>query len=187
MVQISTAEFAKGGAIMYQGEPCIIIDLSHKYLARGSAHYKVKLRNLKTGRVNEVTFKSGEKVNQAEIGVSELQYLYNDGNAYYFMHPVTFEQVELERAGVGDFAKYIKEGEAYQVYMFEDKPIAMRPPAKVKLKVVESSAGAKGNTATAATKTVTLETGVKVNVPLFIKEGDSLIINTDSGEYVSRG
>jgi len=187
MVQISTADFSKGVAIIYQGEPCIIIGLSHKYLARGSAHYKIKLRNLKTGRVSEVTFKSGEKVEAADIGVRELAYLYNDGDTFYFMHPTTFEQVELDSVGVGDFGKYIKEGEAYQVYMLEDKPVAMKPPAKVKLKVVESSAGAKGNTATAATKTVTLETGYKLNVPLFVKEGDTLVINTDSGEYVSRG
>lgn len=186
MVMISTADFKKGAAIIFKGEPCLIEDFTFVSPGKGSAFYRTKLRNLKDGQVSSFTFKSGEKVEEAEVGVRELQYLYNDRDKYYFMNPKTFEQMELEAGGVGDFKDFIKGGEVYQIYVWEGKPVSLRPPPKVELKVVEAGPGAKGDTATAATKVVTLETGHKVNVPLFIKENDKVVVNTETGEYVSR-
>jgi len=187
MAMISTTNFTKGMAIMFRSEPHIIVDITFVSPGKGSAFYRTKLRNLKDGRVHNFTFKSGEKIEEAEVGVRELQYLYNDGEIYFFMNPTTFEQMEMESGGVGDFSRFIKDGETYQVYLWGEKPMAVRPPAKVKLKVVEADPGARGNTATAANKTVTLETGYKLSVPLFVNEGDVIIVNPDTGEYVARG
>lgn len=186
MSLISTSEFHKGIAIIFRGEPYIITECTFVNPGKGSAFTRTKLKNLKSGRVLEFTFKSGEKVEEAPIEIREMQYLYNDNKSYYFMNPKNFEQLSLDESAIGDFKKYIKEGEIYQLYIMEEKAVALKPPLKVKLKVIEAEQGIKGNTVSGATKTITLETGAKVNVPLFIKENDIIAINPETGEYTER-
>lgn len=186
MTLISTSDFHKGIAIIFKGEPHIITECTFVNPGKGSAFTRTKLKNLKNSRVLEFTFKSGEKVEEAPIEIREMQYLYNDNKNYYFMNPKSFDQITLDKSTIGDFKKYIKEGEIYQLYIMEERAVALKPPLKIKLKVTEAEQGIKGNTVSGATKTVTLETGAKVNVPLFIKEGDIIAINPETGEYAER-
>lgn len=183
---ITTADIHKGLTIIYRDEPHIITSYTFVNPGKGSAFARTKLKNLKTGKVINFTFKSGEKLEEAPVEVKELQYLYNDGRDYYFMDQRSFEQMNLDQDMIGDFRKFIKEGEVYQLYTMEGKAVALRTPSKIRLKVTEAEEGAKGNTVSGPTKTVTIETGYKVTVPLFIKTGDIIAINPDNGEYVSR-
>lgn len=186
MALISTSDFHKGVAIIFKGEPHIITECTFVNPGKGSAFTRTKLKNLIDGKVIEFTFKSGEKVEEAPVEIREMQYLYNDTQNYYFMNPKNFEQISLPASMIGDFKKFIKEGEVYQLYIMNEKALSFKPPLKVKLKVTEAGAGIKGNTVTGATKSVTTETGYKINVPLFIKEGDVIVINPETGEYVER-
>ena len=171
---------------MFRDAPHIVVEKTFVSPGKGSAFYRTKLKNIKSGSVLEFTFKSGEKLEEAPVEVQELQYLYQEGDLLSFMNPRTYEQFSLPRDMVGGLLPLMKEGETYQVYVFDQKAIAIRPPLKVFLKVAHSEAGAKGNTVTGATKEVELETGYKVLVPLFIKEGDTVSVNVDSGQYVER-
>jgi elongation factor P len=154
--------------------------------SKGSAFYRTKLKNIKNGSVLEFTFKSGEKLEEAPVEVKEYQYSYLDGEELYFIDPRTYEQVTLKKDIVDDFFPLMKEGDSYQLYILDGQPISLRPPLKVRLKVVKADPGSKGNTVTGATKEIELETGYKVLVPLFIKEGDTVSINVDSGQYTER-
>jgi len=186
MSTISTADLKKGLAIMFRGTPHIVVDKTFVSPGKGSAFYRTKLKNLKTGNVIEFTFKSGEKLEEAPVEVKELQYLYQNGSELIFINPQTYEQLTLSRDMAGSFLPLMKEGEIYQVYVLEGQAVALRPPLKVRLKVTRSEPGARGNTVTGATKEVEVETGYKVQVPLFIKEGDTISINVESGQYVER-
>jgi len=186
MSVISTSDFHKGVSIIFRGEPHIITECTFVNPGKGSAFTRTKLKNFKTGRVIEFTFKSGEKVEEAPIEIREMQYLYNDGQNFYFMNPRNFDQVSLSQEMVGDFKQFIKDGEIYQLYTMDEKPVALKVPLKVKLKVIEADEAVKGNTVTGATKTVTLETGYKINVPLFIKKNDLIAVNPETGQYVER-
>jgi len=183
---ILTSDLKKGLCIMFRDAPHIVVEKTFVSPGKGSAFYRTKLKNIKSGSVLEFTFKSGEKLEEAPVEVQELQYLYQEGDLLSFMNPRTYEQFSLPRDMVGGLLPLMKEGETYQVYVFDQKAIAIRPPLKVFLKVAHSEAGAKGNTVTGATKEVELETGYKVLVPLFIKEGDTVSVNVDSGQYVER-
>jgi len=171
---------------MFRDTPHIVVEKTFVSPGKGSAFYRTKLKNIKSGSVLEFTFKSGEKLEEASVEVQELQYLYQEGDLLSFMNPGTYEQFSLPKDMAGGLLPLMKEGEGYQVYVFDQKAIAIRPPLKVFLKVTHSEAGAKGNTVTGATKEVELETGHKVLVPLFIKEGDTVSVNVDSGQYVER-
>lgn len=186
MGTILTSDLKKGICILFRDTPHIVVDKTFVSPGKGSAFFRTKLKNLKTGNVIEFTFKSGEKLEEVPLEVQELQYLYADENNLNFMNPKTFEQFTLEKSLVGDFLKLMKEGESYQVYVFENQAIALRPPLKVFRKVVRAEPGAKGNTVTGATKEVEIETGYKLQTPLFIKEGDTIAINVESGQYVER-
>lgn len=171
---------------MFRDTPYIVVEKTFVSPGKGSAFYRTKLKNIKTGSVLEFTFKSGEKLEEAPVEVKELQYSYKDNEEYYFINPKNYEQYCLSKEMIGDFLPLMKEGEAYQVYLLDNQTVALRPPLKVKLKVVKSEPAVKGNTVTGATKEVEVETGYKVLVPLFIKEGDFITINVESGEYVER-
>lgn len=187
MALISTSDFHKGITIIFRNEPHIITECTFVNPGKGSAFTRTKLKSLKTGKVAEFTFKSGEKIEEAPIEIQEMQYLYNDTQSYYFMNPKNFEQTSLSSEMVGDFKKYIKEGETYQLFVMEEKAVALKPPSKIRLKVIEAEeVVSKGNTVTGASKAVTLETGYKINVPLFIKKGETIAINPENGEYVGR-
>lgn len=186
MVAIDTSYIKKGLCIIFRDQPHVVVDKTFVSPGKGSAFYRTKLKNIKTGTVIEFTFKSGEKLEEAPVEVKEYQYSYSDNGDLYFIDPRTYEQVVLTKETVGDFFKLMKEGEAYQLYILDGQAIAIRPPLKVRLKVVKAEPGAKGNTVTGATKEVKLETGYKVLVPLFIKEGDTVSVNVESGEYIER-
>ena len=186
MSTIDTSYIKKGLAIMFRDQPHIVVEKTFVSPGKGSAFYRTKLKNIKTGSVLEYTFKSGEKLEEAPVEVVELQYLYRDGETLNFMNPRSFEQYTLDTDMAGDFLPLMKDGETYQVYVMDNQAVAIRPPLKVRLKVTKAEPGAKGNTVTGATKEVELETGYKVLVPLFIKEGDLVAINVDSGAYVER-
>jgi len=186
MSLISTSDFHKGTTIIFRGEPHIITECTFVNPGKGSAFTRTKLKNLKTGKVMDFTFKSREKVEEAPVEIKEMQYLYNDERNYYFMDPKSFEQTSLSGEIIGNFKKFLKEGEAYQLYTMEEKAVALKMPLKVKLKVIEAQESIKGDTVTGATKTATVESGYKVKVPLFIKRDDIIAINPETGEYVER-
>lgn len=183
---ILTSDLRKGLCIMFRDTPHTVVDKTFVSPGKGSAFTRAKLKNLKTGNVLEFTFKSGEKLEEASVEVQELQYLYPDGETLNFMNPRTYEQFNLPKNMADNFLPLMKEGESYQVYVLDNQAIAIRPPLKVFLKVAHAEAGARGNTVTGATKEVEVETGYKVLVPLFIKEGDTISVNVESGQYVER-
>lgn len=186
MAKISTAEFEKGIFIEYNGEPHQITDTTFVNPGKGGAFVRTKLKNLKTGRVQEFTYKSGEKVEEIPMEVKEMQYLYKTDDKYNFMDNMSFEQYFLPEEIIGNFKNFIKAGETYQVIVHEGNAVQIRIPKKVRLKVTEAEEGVKGNTVTGAKKTVVLETGVKLTVPLFIKNGDMVAVNPETGEYLER-
>lgn len=186
MSTIDTSDIKKGLCIVFHDAPHIVVEKTFVSPGKGSAFYRTKLKNLKTGSVVEFTFKSGEKLQEAAVEIQELQYLYPENENLNFMNPRTYEQFNLPKDMAGSFFPLMKEGENYQVYLLDGQAIALRPPLKVFLKVSHVEAGAKGNTVTGATKEAELETGHKVLVPLFIKEGDIVSVNVDSGDYVER-
>lgn len=186
MTIISTSDLKKGLCIIFREDPHLVVDKTFVSPGKGSAFYRTKLKNLKTGNVLDFTFKSGEKLEEASVEVKELQYLYHEGNKLVFINPRTYEQLTLPQETITDFLPFMKEGENYQVFVLDDQAVAMRPPLKVQLKVVHAEEGAKGNTVTGATKEVEVETGYKVQVPLFIKESDIISINVEKGEYIER-
>jgi len=183
---IESGDLKKGICIIFRGEPHLVVDKTFVSPGKGSAFTRAKLKNLKTGAVLEFTFKSGEKIEEANVHTIEFQYLYQQGKDYFFMNPRTYDQISLPEEMIGNFKNFLKEGDLYKIMVLEEQPVCLIPPLKVNLKVIETEAGAKGNTVTGATKPAKLETGYIVQVPLFVKVGDTITINTETGEYVSR-
>lgn len=183
---ISTSDFYKGACVMFRSEMWLISGYEFVNPGKGSAFVRTKLKNIKTGKVLEFTFKSGEKLEEVPLNTRELSYLYHDEEKFYFMHPQSYEQYELPVEMMGFLAQFIKEGDILQVLFNEENPIAIKPPKKVYLKVTEAAQGARGDTVGNALKPVTVETGAVVNVPLFIKEGDVIAIDPETGEYRER-
>ncbi|WP_297529588.1 elongation factor P [Thiohalobacter sp.] len=186
MASYSTNEFKRGLKVMLDGDPCAIIENEFVKPGKGQAFNRVKLRNLKTGRVWERTFKSGESVEAADVLDVDMQYLYSDGEQWHFMHPETFEQVAADEAAVADARNWLKEQDVCTVTLWNGVPISVTPPNHVVLEVTETEPGIRGDTATGATKPATLETGATVLVPLFVDVGDKLKVDTRTGEYISR-
>ncbi len=186
MSKITTADFRKGAFIKFKEEPHLIVEFQHVNPGKGSAFVRTRLKSLKTGRTQEFTYKSGEGVEELEINTREMQYLYKEGDNYQFMDNQNYEQYALSKNLLGDYAGFLKENDIYQVLVFEGTAIGIRFPKKVRLKVVETEDAAKGNTVSGATKPAKLETGVSIQVPLFIKVGDVVGIDPEAGEYVDR-
>jgi elongation factor P len=186
MASYSTNEFKGGLKIMIDGDPCAIIENEFVKPGKGQAFNRVKIRNLKTGRVIERTFKSGETVESADVMEVELQYLYNDGEFWHFMDPQTYEQLAAGEAAVGDAAKWLKEQDVCLVTLWNGTPLLVTPPNFVILTVTETDPGVRGDTSGGGGKPATLETGAVVRVPLFVDIGESLKIDTRTGEYVAR-
>ncbi|WJW76246.1 elongation factor P [Thiohalobacter sp. IOR34] len=186
MASYSTNEFRRGLKVMLDGDPCAIIENEFVKPGKGQAFNRVRLRNLKTGRVWERTFKSGETIEAADVMDVDMQYLYSDGDAWHFMHPETFEQVAADEAAVADAKQWLKEQDTVTVTLWNGVPISVTPPNHVVLKVTDTDPGVRGDTATGATKPATLETGAVVQVPLFVDVGDLIKVDTRSGEYISR-
>ncbi|ALP53966.1 elongation factor P [Candidatus Tenderia electrophaga] len=186
MATYSTNEFKSGLKIMIDNDPCTIVENEFVKPGKGQAFNRVKIRNLKTGRVVERTFKSNETVESADVLDTEMQYLYNDGEFFHFMVPDTFEQYAASTEAVGDAAQWIKGEEMCTVTLWDNVPLAVTPPNFAILEVTDTDPGVRGDTSGGGGKPATLETGAVVRVPLFIDVGDVLKIDTRSGEYVSR-
>ncbi len=184
---ISTSDLRKGTKILYNAEPYIVVDFQHVKPGKGGAFVRTKMKNLISGLIREETFRSGEKFPAPDLETKQMQYLYKDDDLYHFMDQDSFEQTTLNKHQVEDVLSFLKEQEVYQVLYFSERPIAVTPPMFMELKVVEASPGVRGDTAQgAASKPVTLETGLVMQVPLFINEGDYLKIDTRTSEYIER-
>ena len=182
----SIAEVKSGRAIVVDGDPYLVTWNQFSKQGRQGGVMATKLKNLKTGNVIQKTFQGNDKLEPADVGFRKVQYLYGDQSSYTFMYLNTYDQFELDADSVGEGAKYLVDGQEVDALVFEEKPIGIQIPATVTLEVKETIPGVKGDTATGGSKPATLNSGLKVNVPLFINEGDSVKINTDSGEYMSR-
>jgi len=186
MTNYSTSEFKGGLKVMLDGDPCSILENEFVKPGKGQAFNRVKLRNLKNGRVIERTFKSGESLEGADVVEIEAQYLYNDGNQWHFMHPTTYEQYIAGEAAVADAKQWLKEQDICILTLWNQAALSVAPPNFVVLKVVETDPGLKGDTSGGGNKPATLETGAVVKVPLFVQTGELIKVDTRTGEYVSR-
>lgn len=182
----TTADFRVGMVIKFNGELHRIDEYIHRTPGNLRAFVQAKLRNIKTGKVTENRFRSGEEVEEVRLEQKEFQFLYHDGASYQFMDQESYEQIPVDDKILGDAVKYVKEGETIHFLMVDTDVIAAEIPFNVELKVVETVPGVKGDTATGATKPAKVETGAMINVPLFINEGDTIRVDTRSGEYLER-
>jgi len=187
MASYSNSEFRSGLKVMLDGDPCSIIENEFVKPGKGQAFNRVRLRNLKNGRVWERTFKSGESLEAADVMERDMEYLYNDGEFWHFMEPDTYEQYPADADAVGDAAKWLKEQDRCEVTLYNGSPLAVTPANFVELEIVETDPGLKGDTASGGSKPATLSTGAVVKVPLFLSRGEVIRIDTRSGEYVGRG
>jgi len=183
---ISTNQFKNGMTIELGGALYEIVEFQHVKPGKGGAFVRTKFKKLDTGAVIDKTFRAGEKFEQALLDHKKLQYLYSDGSDFHFMDNATYEQLQLDKNQVSSAADYIAEGTEVDASFHKGKLLSIKPPLSVNLKVTEAEPGIKGDTATGATKLVTLETGLKVQVPLFVNQGDTLKIDTRTGAYIER-
>jgi len=186
MSSYSTHEFKSGLKILIDGDPCTIVENEFVKPGKGQAFNRVKIRNLKTGRVVDRTYKSGESVESADVVEISLQYLYNDGELWHFMDQSNYEQHAATAAAVADARQWLKEEDVCQVTLWNDQPLLVAPPNFVELKITQTDPGLRGDTAQGGVKPAELETGATVRVPLFLEEGEVIKVDTRSGEYVSR-
>jgi len=187
MANYSTNEFKSGVKVMLEGDPCAMLEVEFVKPGKGQAFTRIKLRNLRTGRVWERTFKSGESLEAADVMDLDMEYLYTDGEFWHFMlTDGSFEQHGADETAVGDCKKWLKEQVTYTVTLYNGAPLSVAPPNFVDLEVVETDPGLKGDTAQGGTKPATFTTGAVVNVPLFVNIGEVLKIDTRTAEYVSR-
>lgn len=183
---ISAGDFKNGLTIEIDGNVCQIIDFQHVKPGKGAAFVRTKYKNVKSGGVVEKSFRPTEKFPQARIERKDMQYLYSDGDLFYFMDVETFDQIALNDEVIGDSLKFVRENDMVKMISHNGDIFAVEPPLFVELEVTECEPGEKGNTATGATKPCTVETGATVYVPLFVNLGDVLKIDTRTGEYLSR-
>ncbi|WP_077367702.1 elongation factor P [Anaerosalibacter sp. Marseille-P3206] len=183
---ISASDFRKGVTFEMDGDVYQIVDFQHVKPGKGAAFVRTKIKSVMTGASKEIAFNPNDKFPKAHIETREMQYLYNDGELYYFMDNETFEQLPLVKEDVEEAIIYIKENDVAIIRFYQGKPFEVVPPNFVELVVTHTEPGVKGDTATGATKPATLETGAIINVPLFVNEGDKLKIDTRTGEYLSR-
>ncbi len=186
MASYNTSEFRAGLKVMLDGDPCDIIENEFVKPGKGQAFNRVRLRNLRTSRVWERTFKSGESIEAADVVDTEMQFLYADGESWCFMNPSSFEQVHAGAAAIGDKAQWLKEQDNCTVTLWNGEPLLVAPPNHVVMKVTYTEPAVRGDTSSGATKLATLETGATVKVPLFVDIGDLLRVDTRTREYVSR-
>ncbi len=183
---IYASDFRKGITFEINGEPHVILDFQHVKPGKGAAFVRTKYRNILTGATREEAFNPNDKFENARIETKQMQYLYNDGELYYFMDQETFDQVPLMKEQVEDAILYLRENDMATIKFFKDSAFLVEPPNFVNLKVIETEPGVKGDTATNVTKAATVETGAVIQVPIFIEEGEIIQIDTRSGEYLSR-
>lgn len=183
---ISTSDFRRGSTkILWNNEPWLVDSFQHVKPGKGGAFVRTKLKNLLTGRMLEETFRSGEKFPEPDLEYKKMQYLYAD-DMYHFMDQKSFEQVEFNETQIAEVKKYLKEEEIYNIINFEGRPISVEPPMFMILKITDTVPGVKGNTAQGGSKLATLETGLAIQVPLFIEEGEKIKVDTREDKYIER-
>lgn len=183
---ISAGDFKNGVTIEYDKEIYSILEFQHVKPGKGAAFVRTKIRNLRTGAVIEKTFRPSEKMPKAHIEKKEMSYLYNDGELFHFMDNESYEQIAINSSDVGDSLKFVKENEVVKILICNNSIFGIEPPMSVELEVVETEPGFKGDTATGGTKPAIVETGVSVNVPLFLEKGEIIKVDTRTGEYLGR-
>ncbi len=183
----TTSDIQKDVVIKFKAGLFMVTEFQHVNPGKGSAFVRTRLKNIETGKVIENTFKAGEAIEIVDIERQKMQYLYRDQSGATFMNMTNFEQVTVPLTKLQNKIDYLKEGQEVSVIVYNENPLTVELPRKITLKVTEAPPGVRGDTASGnVTKEATLETGARVNVPLFIKEGDAIVINTDTGEYVER-
>lgn len=185
-MSVDTSQFRNGLKIELDGEPYTIIFFQHVKPGKGGAFVRTKVKNLKNGKVLDRTFRSGEKLDEADVSERRMQYLYQDGDSLVFMDNTTYEQTPFSAEQVGDARKYLKENLDVEVLFWRGRPINIELPAFIEALITQCDPGLKGDTASGSTKPATLETGAVVQVPLFVKEGERIRVDTRTGVYVER-
>jgi len=183
---LSLTEIKSGKNIVWNSEPYRVLFSQHSKTGRAGAVLRTKLKNLKTGTITTKTFQESEKVEEAEIEKKEAQYLYSDKEQFYFLDNATYEQLEFSSTIIGAASKFLKEGVVVMVIYFQQTPINIELPVKMDFKVIEAPPSIKGNTADGGSNQVIIETGAKITTPLFVKTGDIIRVNTETGEYAER-
>ncbi len=184
---ISTSDFRKGAKILLKSQPYMVLEYHHVKPGKGGAFVRTRMKNMITGLVHEELFRSGEKFPSPDLEYKDMQYLYHDGDLYQFMDQESYEQVGLNKDQLSEVLDYLQEQIIYTILYFEGKPIAVTPPLFMELKVKETPPGVRGDTAQGgATKPAILETGLKLQVPLFVEEGDVIKVDTRDSQYIER-
>jgi elongation factor P len=186
MATYSTNEFRSGLRILIDGNPCVIVENEFVKPGKGQAFNRVRIKNLKTGKTVDKTFKSGESVEAADVLDTEMQYLYTDGEFWHFMVPDNFEQYAADANAVGEAKDWISDGDMCEITLWNNSPLIVQPPNFVELEITETDPGVKGDTASGGVKPATVSTGAVVRVPLFVDQGEVIRVDTRSREYVSR-
>lgn len=183
---INVNDFKVGQTITYEGNIYQVLEFQHVKPGKGAAIVKAKLKNLRTGSIAEYSFGAGTKVPKAHISKQPMQFMYKTGSTYSFMNMETYEQIDLDESQIVNEAKYLKEGLELFVIFYESEMLGVELPEKIDFKITKTEPAIKGNTATNAVKDAIIETGMLVRVPLFIEEGEEIIVSTKDGKYVSR-
>mgnify|MGYP006300527883 CR=1 FL=1 len=183
---IKAGALEKGMALLIKGEPYIVVDREFVNPGKGSAFTRAKLKNPSTGKVLRETFKTQDQIEDIVLEDLDCQYLYNDGDQFHFMNLENYDQFTVPMEGFEEYRDLMKEGDTYTLVMWEDRPLDIKLPFKIIYTVTKAEDAVKGDTVTGATKTVEVETGMKVKVPIFIKEGEKILVNTETKEYVER-
>src|SRR5215212_9443386 len=184
MATVPSSDFKRGLTVIYNGQPHQMIEVQFVNPGKGSSFFRTTLKNLRTGRTVDVTFKANESLEDYPVYTHEMQYLYNDGNEYYFMNQETHDQVSAAADVLGTPAKFLVDGEVYQIVLHEQEVLGIRPPKRVVLTVSSAEEVARGSTVSGVLKTVTVDNGVDVQAPAFTREGDKIAVNPETGEYI---
>ncbi len=183
---INVGDLRPGMTFQYEGNLFIVLEASHNKTARAAANIKVKMRNMRSGSTTEVTYGANDRVAKAHIEKRKMQYLYNSGTALVFMDNETYEQIEIDESGLKWEMNFMKESDDVEITCFEGEVLGLSLPINVPFKIIETEPAVKGDTATGATKYATIETGYQIKVPLFISEGEIVVVNTTDGKYQGR-
>jgi elongation factor P len=185
-MSVTTNNLKNGMTILYNDKMWTIVDFQHVKPGKGGAFVRTKLKEIKTGRVVDITFRAGEKLEDVHTETKHMQYLYNDGSAYHFMDTDTYEQTELSAEFVGDVGRWLKENDDVELQIAGGEAIAVQPPMFVDLEITETDPGFKGDTVQGGTKAATLETGAVIQVPMFLNAGEKVKVDTRDGSYMTR-
>jgi elongation factor P len=183
---ISTGELKKGVIIEMDNQLFSILDYQHQKIGRGSAQVRMRLRNVRTGSISDTTVQAGTKFPRVRLEQRAMQYLYAEDNNYYFMDQESYDQIGLSASQLGDTVSYLKDGMVITVSFYETEPVDVEPPINVELQIVETDPGFRGDTASGGTKPAKTETGLVVQVPLFVNQGETIRVDTRTGTYLER-